>query len=142
MYLGRIVESAPTEELFAAPRHPYTQALLSAIPLPRPRARRDRTILPGDVPSPINPPPGCHLHLRCPHAIARCRVERPELIASGTHATACHRWRELPAAAVLPPGEGRSRSLDRLIEAFARPADVQARAGVGTVETLREGRSQ
>ena len=77
MYLGRIVETAPTDELFANPRHPYTQALLSAIPVPRPRARRERTILPGDVPSPINPPSGCHLHLRCPHAIERCRVERP-----------------------------------------------------------------
>jgi peptide/nickel transport system ATP-binding protein/oligopeptide transport system ATP-binding protein len=92
MYLGRIVESAPTDELFARPRHPYTQALLSAIPVPRPRARRQRTILPGDVPSPINPPAGCHLHLRCPHAIERCRVERPPLVADGNHATACHRW--------------------------------------------------
>ena len=77
MYLGRIVETAPTDELFARPRHPYTQALLSAIPVPRPRARRERTILAGDVPSPINPPAGCHLHLRCPHVIERCRVERP-----------------------------------------------------------------
>jgi oligopeptide/dipeptide ABC transporter ATP-binding protein len=143
MYLGRIVESAPTDELFASPRHPYTQALLSAIPLPRARARRDRTILPGDVPSPINPPPGCHLHLRCPHAIERCRVERPALIDTGDHATACHRWPELPAAAVLPADGGRSAVLDRLIDAFARPADVRGAAGVDTVEPLAgEGRLQ
>ena len=143
MYLGRIVESAPTDELFASPRHPYTQALLSAIPLPRARARRDRTILPGDVPSPINPPSGCHLHLRCPHAIERCRVERPALIDTGDHATACHRWPELPAAAVLPADGGRSPVLDRLIDAFARPADVRGATGVDTVEPLAgEGRLQ
>ena len=133
MYLGRIVENAPTEELFAHPRHPYTQALLSAIPLPRPRARRDRTILPGDVPSPINPPSGCHLHLRCPHAIERCRVERPELIADGDHATACHRWQELAPVTAVPPDFRHSATLDRLIEAFTQGADVQAGAGVDTV---------
>jgi peptide/nickel transport system ATP-binding protein/oligopeptide transport system ATP-binding protein len=138
MYLGRIVESAATDELFASPRHPYTQALLSAIPLPRARARRDRTILPGDVPSPINPPPGCHLHLRCPHAVERCRVERPALIDAAGHATACHRWPELPRAAVLPPDGGRTAVLDRLIDAFARPADVRDAAGVGTVEPIVE----
>ena len=142
MYLGRIVENAPTEELFASPRHPYTRALLSAIPLPRAHARRDRIILPGDVPSPINPPPGCHLHLRCPYAIERCRVERPALIDTGDHATACHRWGELPPAAVLPADGGRSAALDRLIDVFARPADVRDGVGVGTVETLAgEGRT-
>ena len=133
MYLGRIVETAPTDELFANPRHPYTQALLSAIPIPRARARRDRTILPGDVPSPINPPPGCHLHLRCPHAIERCRVERPALIDAGGHATACHRWQELPAAVAAVPVAGHSAALERLIGAFARPTDVRAEAGVDTV---------
>ena len=125
MYLGRIVETAPTDALFANPRHPYTQALLSAIPVPRPRAKRDRTILQGDVPSPINPPPGCHLHLRCPHAIERCRVERPALVADGAHATACHRWRELPPVAATPAETGRSPAFERLIEAFARPTDVR-----------------
>jgi peptide/nickel transport system ATP-binding protein/oligopeptide transport system ATP-binding protein len=141
MYLGRIVESSATDELFASPRHPYTQALLSAIPQPRPRARRDRTILPGDVPSSINPPPGCHLHLRCPFVIERCRVERPALIDAAGHATACHRWQELPPAASQVDG-GRSPALDRLIEAFARPADVRGGAGVGTVEPIEEGTSQ
>src|SRR5947209_8734103 len=133
MYLGRIVETAPTDQLFMSPRHPYTQALLSAIPIPRPRARRDRTILAGDVPSPINPPSGCHLHLRCPHAIERCRIERPALIASGDHATACHRWMELPPVAAAAPHGAPSAALERLIGAFARPADVQDDSGVGTV---------
>ena len=138
MYLGRIVETAPTDRLFANPRHPYTRALLSAIPVPRPRAKRDRTILQGDVPSPINPPSGCHLHLRCPHAIERCRVERPALLADGDHATACHRWRELPPVAATPAETGRSPALERLIEAFARPTDVPADAGVGTVGQGRQ----
>ena len=138
MYLGRIVETAPTDQLFANPRHPYTQALLSAIPVPRPRAKRDRTILQGDVPSPINPPPGCHLHLRCPHAIERCRVERPALVADGAHATACHRWRELPPVAATPAETGRSPAFERLIEAFARPTDVRGQAGVGTVGQGRQ----
>jgi peptide/nickel transport system ATP-binding protein/oligopeptide transport system ATP-binding protein len=133
MYLGRIVETAPTEELFASPRHPYTQALLSAIPVPRPRARRDRTILAGDVPSPIAPPPGCHLHQRCPHAIERCRIERPALVATGDHATACHRWAELPQVKAVPSDGGHSAVLDRLIGAFAQPMDVRAAAGVDTV---------
>ena len=139
MYLGRIVENAPTEELFAHPRHPYTQALLSAIPLPRAHARRDRTILPGDVPSPIDPPSGCHLHLRCPHAIERCRVERPELTADGDHATACHSWRELPAVTAVPPDFGHSATLDRLIAAFAGGADVR---GAGGVDTVTGGRAE
>ena len=133
MYLGRIVETAPTDELFANPRHPYTRALLSAIPIPRPRARRDRTILQGDVPSPINPPSGCHLHLRCPHAIERCRIERPALIPDGAHATACHRWPELPVAAAAVPPAAHSPLLERLIGAFARPADVRDDPGVDTV---------
>lgn len=136
MYLGRIVETAPTEELFANPRHPYTQALLSAIPIPRPRARRDRTILAGDVPSPIAPPPGCHLHQRCPHVIERCRVERPALIAAGDHATACHRWTELPQVKAVPSDGGHSPVLDRLIGAFAQPMDVRPS---GSVDTVSEG---
>ena len=137
MYLGRIVESAPTEELFASPRHPYTQALLSAIPVPRPRARRERTILPGDVPSPINPPPGCHLHLRCPHAIERCKVERPALILQGQHATACHRWTELPAVQAAPLEGARSPALERLIGAFAGTPDGRDGAEIDRVGAER-----
>jgi peptide/nickel transport system ATP-binding protein/oligopeptide transport system ATP-binding protein len=136
MYLGRIVETAPTDELFASPRHPYTQALLSAIPVPRPGAQRERRILQGDVPSPIDPPSGCHLHLRCPHAVGRCRIERPALIASGDHATACHRWPELPPVAAQAVNE-RSAALERLIGAFER--DVQDTHGVDTVGAGRSG---
>ena len=133
MYLGRIVEEAAADELFAHPRHPYTRALLSAIPVPSAHARRERIVLQGDVPSPINPPSGCHLRLRCPYAIERCRSERPLLLADGLHATACHRWRELPAAAVVAPDEQHSPALERLVAAFA--ADGRQPDGVDTMPT-------
>ena len=92
MYLGRIVECADTRALFAKPQHPYTEALLAAVPVPNPRLKRAaRRIVQGDVPSPIRPPPGCHFHTRCPYAEARCREEAPALreIAPG-HQVACH----------------------------------------------------
>jgi oligopeptide/dipeptide ABC transporter ATP-binding protein len=79
MYLGRIVELASKEALFANPLHPYSQALIEAAPVPDPRARRTRLVIEGDVPSPMNPPPGCRFHTRCPYAIARCREEEPAL---------------------------------------------------------------
>ena len=92
MYLGRIVEMADKTSLYRTPKHPYTEALLSAVPVPNPRIKRRRQILDGDVPSPMNPPPGCPFHTRCPHAEARCRVEVPLLreVAPG-HVAACHR---------------------------------------------------
>jgi oligopeptide/dipeptide ABC transporter ATP-binding protein len=77
MYLGQLVEQAPTPRLFGAPAHPYTKALLSAIPVPDPRRRRERIVLAGDVPSPANPPAGCRFHTRCPFVMARCRQEEP-----------------------------------------------------------------
>jgi oligopeptide/dipeptide ABC transporter ATP-binding protein len=91
MYLGRIVELASTASIFARPQHPYTVALLSAVPVPDPRAERRRIILSGDVPSPVNPPPGCRFHTRCPYAFDRCRVEVPPMkeVAPG-HFAACH----------------------------------------------------
>ena len=79
MYLGRIVEYADADTLYREPRHPYTQALISAIPIPDPDARKDQQVLTGDVPSPINPPSGCHFRTRCPYAIERCRDEVPVL---------------------------------------------------------------
>ena len=91
MYLGRIVEYADKRTLFTNPRHPYTEALLSAVPVPDPKLKRNKLILHGDVPSPVKPPPGCHFHTRCPIAEARCKVEPPMLreVAPGQH-VACH----------------------------------------------------
>ncbi len=91
MYLGRIVEFADTETLFSRPLHPYTQALLAAVPIPDPKIKRQRRILQGDVPSPVNPPAGCAFHTRCPHVMARCKQEAPQLIelAPG-NLVACH----------------------------------------------------
>jgi peptide/nickel transport system ATP-binding protein/oligopeptide transport system ATP-binding protein len=132
MYLGRIVETAQADDLFANPRHPYTRALLAAIPLPRPRARRQRQLLVGDVPSPIFPPTGCHLHPRCAFAVERCRVERPPLIDdTGGHATACHRWREVPAGTAVVDDAGPSPRLERLMADFARKSGVR---GSGTAD--------
>jgi oligopeptide transport system ATP-binding protein len=94
MYLGEIVEEGTREEIFARPRHPYTQALLSAVLIPDPAAQRTRSqiILPGDPPSPINPPAGCRFHTRCPIAIDRCAVDPPLLVdpAGATHLSRCH----------------------------------------------------
>jgi peptide/nickel transport system ATP-binding protein/oligopeptide transport system ATP-binding protein len=80
MYLGKIVELAPRQELFNNPLHPYTQALMSAIPIPKPNLNRKRLILEGEVPSPLNPPEGCRFHPRCPVAMARCSVEEPKFL--------------------------------------------------------------
>jgi oligopeptide/dipeptide ABC transporter ATP-binding protein len=91
MYLGRIVELADKESLFASPQHPYTEALLSAVPVPDPTVTPKRIILQGDVPSTIKPPPGCHFHTRCPYAFDRCKVERPLMREVKTgHFAACH----------------------------------------------------
>ncbi|MGB9365290.1 MAG: dipeptide ABC transporter ATP-binding protein [Xanthobacteraceae bacterium] len=91
MYLGRIVEIAEKEALFETPLHPYTQALMAAAPIADPRVKRERIVLQGDVPSPINPPPGCTFHTRCPFAFERCKVETPALKpAADGRRVACH----------------------------------------------------
>ena len=91
MYLGRIVEIADAQDLYTRPQHPYTEALLSAVPIPDPTVKRKRILLQGDVPSPIHPPSGCHFHTRCPLAQAQCKVESPVLKAVGAgHSVACH----------------------------------------------------
>ncbi len=91
MYLGRIVEIADTKNLYKDPKHPYTKALLSAVPIPDPTASRERIILQGDVPSPANPPTGCAFHNRCIHAMDICKTARPELQAvDDVHQVACH----------------------------------------------------
>ena len=91
MYLGKIVEYADKETLFTNPLHPYTEALLAAVPVPNPRLKREKRLLQGDVPSPVNPPPGCTFHTRCPYAEARCREAVPALreVSLG-HKVACH----------------------------------------------------
>jgi oligopeptide/dipeptide ABC transporter ATP-binding protein len=101
MYLGRIVELAPKDRIFAQPQHPYSEALMAAAPIADPKSRRKRLVIEGDVPSPMNPPPGCHFHTRCPYVVERCRQEYPPLqeIAPG-HVVACHlRTKDTLAAA-------------------------------------------
>jgi oligopeptide transport system ATP-binding protein len=115
MYLGRVAEKAPRGALFEAPRHPYTQALLSAVPRADPRSKRKRVVLEGDVPSPIQPPSGCRFHTRCPLVEDRCRVEEPASHAIGpNHEVLCHLY------------EGRTEQVDLVAEMARREA---ARAG-------------
>jgi oligopeptide/dipeptide ABC transporter ATP-binding protein len=91
MYLGKIVEVADKATMFRDPQHPYAQALIAAAPVPNPRAKRERIVLEGDVPSPINPPSGCRFHTRCPYVMDRCKVEEPKLKpVGGGHLAACH----------------------------------------------------
>ncbi len=110
MYLGRIVETAPTEQLFSAPRHPYTAALLAAVPAPDPRVRSQNEPLSGEVADPADPPAGCHFHPRCPHAEERCRQQMPQLEAiSPGHEVRCHLARQLTLEGVeIPAAKGSS----------------------------------
>ncbi len=138
MNFGRIVEIAEAPALFASPRHPYSRALLSAIPVPRPRAKRGRILLQGEMPSALNPPTGCRFHTRCPFVVERCHIEEPPLLADAAgHATACHRTGELPPSDTIPPADGAfSPALERLVAAFRADAEVAAPSGVDIVGTM------
>jgi oligopeptide/dipeptide ABC transporter ATP-binding protein len=164
MYLGRLVETAPAATLFNRPLHPYTRALLDAAPVPDPSQRRARAVLSGDLPSPIDPPPGCRFHTRCPHADARCSAETPGLevalvpgmasapnglAASGQPSpalaasrVACWHWARLPASSAFQ-GEGAvvarpgSDVLRRLQSAFVRPPSQTALAPNGLSSRAR-----
>jgi peptide/nickel transport system ATP-binding protein len=146
MYLGRIVEVAPSDELYELPLHPYTIALLSAIPIPDPAVelRRERILLVGDLPSPAAPPPGCRFHTRCPYRQpTRCHDEVPELRAlrSG-HTVACH-WAEEINQGKLKPHEVPIEDTDVLAAAVAREAEpveetTPGRAGVEAPAVLRD----
>jgi oligopeptide/dipeptide ABC transporter ATP-binding protein len=96
MYLGKIVELSKTSDFFEKPLHPYTRALLSAIPIPDPETKRERIILTGDVPNPVNPPTGCRFHPRCMYVKQQCREVEPELEeANEGHLISCHRWKDI-----------------------------------------------
>jgi len=126
MYLGRIVEIGERARLFASPRHPYTQALLQAIPIPEPGLRQRPTLLGGDVPSALDPPSGCHLHTRCPHAQQICASVAPSLTGDAAHLAACHFPLPLSAAAdsvatVLSPARRRLQLLQSAFVPSASP---------------------
>ena len=105
MYLGRIVELADKHKLFTHPCHPYTQALLAAVPQPEPGRAKKQVLLQGDVPNPTRPPAGCAFHTRCAHARPDCAQELPPLVETAGHAVACHHWPEIqiPASLLRPP---------------------------------------
>ena len=138
MNLGGIVEIA--DALFASPRHPYSRALLSAIPVPTPRAKRSRIVLQGEMPSALNPPPGCRFHTRCPYVVERCRVEPPQLLADAAgHLAACHRAAELPPPDAIVPADSLSPALERLVAAFTGRKEVAASSGVDIIGAMPPG---
>src|SRR5260370_38388752 len=137
MNLGGIVEIADAQALFASPQHPYSRALLSAIPVPKPRAKRSRIVLQGEMPSALNRASGCRFHTRCPYVIERCRVEPPPLLADAAgHFTACHRVAELPPPDAVIPADSLSPALERLVAAFRASRGEPRSFGVGVGRPL------
>jgi len=121
MYLGKIVELAGVDELFERPQHPYTQALLQAIPVPAPGANVEHVPLAGDIPSPVAPPSGCRFHTRCPYAVERCSESEPPLAAESGHLVACHRAAELSLEGVSVGGaSNRSPAATRRFELYRK----------------------
>ena len=130
MYLGKLVEIADKKTIYARPLHPYTQALLSAIPKPDPSLRTRRVMLQGELPSPFNPPTGCRFHTRCPHAEARCATEEPKLReAAPGHRVACHFFETLPAPIIVArAGAAKGKFAERLA-AFEAAKQTRTSAG-------------
>jgi len=140
MYLGRIVETGSTEDLFTHPSHPYTEALLSAIPRPIPGRKRDRQLLTGDVPSPMDPPTGCRFHTRCPAVFDRCDQEQPQLFQlSLAHRSACFHAESVPSDAADAHREARRRIHEQIA---ARRADAKVDASAPALEELEPAREQ
>ncbi|KFE34926.1 ABC transporter ATP-binding protein [Thioclava atlantica] len=131
MYLGEIVELAPAEALFETPRHPYTEALVAAIPLPDPAMRRAEARVAGELPNPIAPPPGCKFHPRCPYAVERCARERPALSPADAQGrqVACHRAADLSLSGLAETETVRSPAAQRRFDLYAK-----ARAAEATTE--------
>ncbi|MCV6585280.1 MAG: ATP-binding cassette domain-containing protein [Marinibacterium sp.] len=137
MYLGELVEVGRCEDLFSAPRHPYTEALLAAIPIASVGARKARTQLDGDLPNPISPPPGCRFHTRCPYASARCKTEHPPLRAAGPqgagHQVACHHADDLSLQGLQDASAARSAAASARFDLYR--AARGAAPGPATSET-------